>query len=220
MRLRLLWALGQVMDASEQARAFFGDLLSRTDDSNLAFLAAAALAGRAGEATPPRAVEVLVEGAGAVGGAGPSGDTVDLEDAIASLATEQWPGMTELAVARLTKLGPGRAEPALLRAFQRTCDGDAARAVAEALLDLVCNDGQIQTKGTAMSRQPDGRRKVAYWESKRQPERDPATLSAGQRAVFQALAAHDPFWEQEHDLLALYGLPATREGLRGFLTHR
>lgn len=217
MRLWLMWALGQVMDASEQGRAYFDDILSRTDDPNLAFLAAAALAGRTGEATPQPAVEVLVEAAGAVGGAGPNGGILDLDDAIASLATEQWPGMVELAVARLAKLGKGRAEPVLLRAFQRTRDGDAARTVAEVLLDLVFNDGQIQPKGTAMSRLPDGRRKVGYWEPARQPERAPTPLTAGQRAVLEALAAYDPFWEQEHDLLALYGLPATREELRGLL---
>jgi hypothetical protein len=31
--------------------------------------------------------------------------------------------------------------------------------------------------------------------------------------VLAALAVHDPFWEQEHNLLALYGLPATRAAL-------
>jgi hypothetical protein len=217
MRLWLMWALGQLMDASEQTRTYFEEIMARTDDANLAFLAAAALAGRAGEATPQRAVDVLIEAVGAVRGAGPNDDTADLDDAMASLAAGEWPGMVELAVARLAKLGKGRAEPALLSTFQRTRDGDAARAVAEVLLDLAFNDGRMQAKGTAMSRLPSGRLKVAYWDPARQPERGRATLTAGQRAALQALTAHDAFWEQEHDLLALYGLPATREGLGSLL---
>ncbi len=95
--------------------------------------------------------------------------------------------------------------------------GDAARTVAEALLDLTFNEEQIQGKGTATSGPPDGRVKVSYWEPARQPERAAATLSAEQRVVLEALAAHEPFWEQEHDLLALYGLPSAREGLRAML---
>jgi hypothetical protein len=89
--------------------------------------------------------------------------------------------------------------------------------VAEGLLDLAFNDGQPQPKAMAMSWRPDGRWRVAYRQPDRQPERSAATLTAGQRAVLAALAAHDPFWEQEHNLLALYGLPATRAALGEFL---
>jgi tetratricopeptide (TPR) repeat protein len=224
-RLWLLWALGQVMDESEEANAYFADIVSRTADPDLAFLAAAALAGRTGEATPPRAVEALLAAIGAADGAESNtesntesnGETPDLDDEMAPLASDQWPGMIEFAVERLATLGEGQAEQALARALQRTRDGDAARAVAEALLDRVFNDGQIRPKGVARSRLPDGRWKVAYWEAARPPERGATTLTASQRLALEALAAHDPFWAQEHDLLTLYGLPATRDGLDGLL---
>jgi tetratricopeptide (TPR) repeat protein len=216
-RLWLLWTLGQVMDESERANAYFADNVSRTADPNLAFLAAAALATRTGEATSPQAVEALIAAVGAAGGAESNGEILDLDDEMGPLASEQWPGMIELAVERLAKLGEGRAEPALVRALHLTRLGDAARAVAEALLDLVFNDGQIRRKGTAISRLPDGRRKVAYWEAARQPERGASSLTASQRLALEALAVHDPFWEQEHDLLAVFGLPATRDGLAGLL---
>jgi tetratricopeptide (TPR) repeat protein len=220
-RVSLLWALGRVMDASVQSRAYFEVTLTHIDDPVLAFLAAAALADRAAEATPEHAVDVLVEASGAVDAEGDEGEGAwgvpDLDETLADLVTFSWEGTLELAVARLCKLGSERAVPALLRAFHLTRTGDAARTVAHALLDLTFNDGRLQPKGMGISRHPDGREKINYWEPARQPERSAATLSAGQRTLLEALAAHDPFWEQDHDLLALYGLPATREGVQALV---
>jgi tetratricopeptide (TPR) repeat protein len=220
-RVSLLWALGRVMDASAESRAYFEATLTHTDDPLLAFLAAAALADRAGEATPEHAVDMLVEAAAAVDADGDEGEAVwgvpDLDETLADLVTFNWEGTLELAVARLCKLGSERAIPALLRALRRTHTRDAARTVADALLDLTFNDGRLQPKGMRISRHPDGREKINYFEPARQPARSAATLSADQRALLEALAAHDPFWEQDHDLLALYGLPATREEVQALV---
>src|SRR5262249_52965148 len=135
-RVSLLWALGRVMDASVQSRAYFEVTLTHTDDPLLAFLAAAALANRAGEATPEHAADVLLEAAGAVDAEGDEGEAVwgvpDLDETLADLVSFNWEGTLELAVARLCKLGSERAAPALLRAFRRTRTGDAARTVADA----------------------------------------------------------------------------------------
>jgi tetratricopeptide (TPR) repeat protein len=220
VRLWLVWALAQVMDASEQAQTYFADMMARADDPNLAFLAAAALTGRVGEATPSRAVETLVEAVGRPGTAGPDGESSELEDAMESVGFEQWPGTVEVAVERLAQLGPELAQPALLRAFQSTHDGDAARTVAQGLLGLKFNTGRPLSKATMLVRQPDGHRRVMYRKTTQQPERTAASLTPSQRAVLVALAAHDPFWEQDHDLLTLYGLPATREALSAFLAER
>jgi hypothetical protein len=218
VRLWLMSALSQVMASGAPEQAYLADVLARTDDSQLAFLAAAALTARAGAATPQPAVDALVEAVGTLGAVGPDGDRSDLDDAMASLGSYQWPGVVELAAERLAQLGRERAQPALLRAFLRTRDGDSARTVAERLLDLAFNEGQPLPKPTAISKRPDGRLKVKYWGTARQPERAATSLTPDQRAVLAALAAHGPFWEQEHDLLALYGLPDTREGLGAFLT--
>jgi hypothetical protein len=220
MHLRLIGALAQVMDASEQAQAYFADVMGRADDPHLAFQAAAALAGRAGEATPQPAVDTLVEAVGIPVAVGPDSEYLNQAAALAAVGIDQWPGEVELAVLRLGGLGPERAQPALLRAFQRTRKGKAARTVAEGLLDLAFNVTRPQSRSIASSRLPDGRRTFSYWGTAKQPERAAASLTPGQRAALEALAAHDPFWEQEHDLLALYGLPATRAELSAFLAAR
>ncbi|HEV2235652.1 MAG TPA: hypothetical protein VGR57_03235, partial [Ktedonobacterales bacterium] len=89
--------------------------------------------------------------------------------------------------------------------------------VAERLLDLAFTAGQPQPKPTGISRRPDGRTQVNYLGTARQPERAATSLTPDQRTLLEALAAHDPFWEQDHDLLALFGLPATRAELDAFL---
>lgn len=218
-RVWLLAALGQVMDASDEARVFLENELARTDDPRLRFLAAAALAERAAENTPPAAVDTLTWALAAAGGEdGPIGAVSELDEALELLNAYQSPDIVDIAIQRLATLGPARGQPALLSALQRTRDGEVARQIAEALLDLTFHDGRLQPKSTAIKKNPDGRLRVNFWEPARQPERSPTTLSGSQRAMLETLAAHDPFWEQEHDLLALYGLPPGREALRAFLT--
>jgi tetratricopeptide (TPR) repeat protein len=217
VRLWLMGALAQVMDASPASQALFADALASADDPSLRFLAAAALAQRAGAATPEQAVEALLAMVDAAEAADAGGGTLDVDEAMEYVLSTEWDGAVNVAVDRLVKLGSERAVPALLRAFQLTRTGDSARAVAEVLLDLTFNAGQIQPKGTATKQLPDGRMQVNYWEPAQQPERAAATLSAEQRALLAALLAHDPFWSQAHDLLALYGLPATWLELRALL---
>jgi tetratricopeptide (TPR) repeat protein len=217
VRLWIMGALAQVMDASPASQAFFTDALAWADDPSLRFLAAAALAQRAGDATPERAVEALLAMVDAAEAADAGGANLDVDEAMGYVLSTEWDGAVEAAIDRLVRLGSERAVPALLRAFQLTRTGDSARAVAEALLDLTFNAGHIQPKGTATKRLPDGREQVNYWEPARQPGRAAATLSAEQRTVLAALLAHDPFWSQAHDLLALYGLPATWLELRALL---
>lgn len=217
MRVWLLAALGHVMDATEESRLFFEDTLARADDPGLAFLAAAALAERAGENTTAAAVEALTEALGAAGDDATDDSMADLDETMVGFDDFGWPGVATFALMRLATLGPTRGQPALLSALQRTGDGEVALEIAEALLDLTFNDGRLQPKSTATKKNPDGRLHVNYWEPARQPERASAALTDAQRAALKALAAHDPFWEQEHDLLALYGLPPTREELRAFL---
>jgi tetratricopeptide (TPR) repeat protein len=220
-RVSLFWALGRVMDSSTEAQAYFEATLTHTQDPVLAFLAAAALADRAVEATPEHAVDVLVEAVAAAAAGESETEGIwgvpDLDETMADLVSFNWDGTVELAVARLCKLGTERAVPALMRAFRLTRTGDAARTIADALLDLTFNDGRLQPKGMAISRHPNGREKINYFEPAPQQPRATATLSAEQRTLLEMLAAYDPFWEQDHDLLALYGLPATREGVQALM---
>lgn len=218
-RVWLLLALGRLMESTHEASAFFADALARTDDPRVAFLAAAALAERAGENTPRPAVEALalfLVDAG--GGDGPADVVADLEEAMEIFHAFESPGVVDIAIQRLAKLGQARGQPALLDALQRTRDAEVAREIAEALLDLAfSDDDRLQPKSTAISRGPDGRMSVNYWEPGRQARRTPAMLTGAQRVTLEGLAAHDPFWAQDHDLLALYGLPAGRDELRAFL---
>lgn len=217
VRVWLLAALGHVMDTSREARAFFENTLARTDDVRLRFLAAVALAERAGEDTSPAAMGALTRALATAGDETTDDDMADLEEAMVGFDEFRWPGAAEIAIQRLAKVGPTRGHIALLSALQHTRDGEVAREIAEALLDLAFNDGRLQAKSTAIKKNPDGRLSVNYWEPDRQPERAYSTLTDAQRETLEALAAHDPFWEQEHDLLALYGLPTTCEELKAFL---
>ena len=115
------------------------------------------------------------------------------------------------ATRALSSLGLEHGIAALTRALTATQDPEAAHTVAESLLDLAFDGKRVKPYGTLYSRGEDGRRKIQFWD-RRLPQVGEVTRP--QRTVLEALVAHDPLWDIDSDLLALYGLPTSRGALR------
>jgi tetratricopeptide (TPR) repeat protein len=201
LRVALAYALSAVLDAGPNARATLRALLESDPNPAVRFLAAAGLAQRAGAETPDVAVSALVAGA------------PEVDDVLAQHIPD-WPGALALATGALSRLDPPRRLDALLRALTTVDAEEATEEIAGVLLDLVFNDGVVQDKATAWSRDASGRTHIHYWRPRPQPARDPTSLTHAQRSVLAALIAHDPLWAHDSDLLALYGLPHERAPLR------
>ena len=186
-------------------------------------MAALALIRRACEHTPDSAVDIVLN---AVQELGQVRRSVSQEDPAAWEAIESrfYPGWRWVGylttMSALVQLGQARAVAILLRMLPLLQDSTIAREAVSVLLDLVFNDGRIQHKSTAsIPCQPglEMRRKTQYWEPEPQPLREASSLTDMQRTVLAAIAVHDAVWEEEHDLLKLYGLPISRQELRQFI---
>jgi hypothetical protein len=220
LRRGLVRALHEVMDASADAQQLFAGLLTPEEDAPIRLIAAAALAYRLGAHTPGAAEAALLEAVERLRNAGWEDPDTAADDQELPLEPDWTPRGLELAVYALTWLGLERAIPALLAALPKLSDPEAARETGGLLLDLVFNAGRIQPKSTAIGSEMLGGERVwqvDYWSPRPQPERTAASLDASQRLVLGALADQDAFWRDRHDLPKLYGLPATRDGLRQWL---
>lgn len=123
-------------------------------------------------------------------------------------------------VPALLVLSAERSRTALLRVLPLLhSSSDELYCFAEALLDLVFYAGQHQRRGRSFSRNRQTNRHVIefYGGKQVQSERSPAMLTAAQHEVLMAIVAHDPLWEWECNLLALYGVPAERAALQAWL---
>lgn len=198
-------ALHRHMDDSQRSQQFFAKLMQHEADPDAAFTAATALIHRTGEHAPDAAVECVI-------------------DALRRHGDEYAYGgdVYNASVDALLKLGHERARPTMLRALPllHNTDSEELHIFAIAMLDLVFNDGQQSRRAWALPRnKKTGRQMIDFHidDSKVPPERSSAMINDAQREVLAALAAHDPLWEWDSNLLRLYGLPADREALRAWV---
>jgi tetratricopeptide (TPR) repeat protein len=223
MRTNVVHTLHNLMDDGLEAQDFFANLVQGGEGEKLIFFAAVALTERAHERTPQSAVTILLNVLQELGRVRHHRDISDEENAtgqaIAARFDPPWgSGGLRFAVGALTCLGQVRGVTALLKALPMIQDGEEAREIASILLDMVFNNGQVQAKCTALSRHgPEKRTKVDYWKPEAQPQREASSLTTIQRSVLAAVVAYDPVWRDEHNLLKLYGLPESRDGLRQFI---
>lgn len=204
-RTTIVNALHRHMDTSPRSQRFFAALMEHEADTNVAFIAAAALIQRARERAPETAVATILNALRRHGDERGYGYSVYYTGKAALLA-----------------LGAERGRAALLRVLPSLhyTNSDELHFFAETLLDLVFNNNQHPHRSRSLSWHKQTKRcTISFYggSTKAQPQRDAATLTDAQREVLEALATHDPLWEWDSNLLTLYGLPAERELLRAWL---
>jgi tetratricopeptide (TPR) repeat protein len=224
-RAKVIDALDALMDDDAEAQRFFTDLMQRGENERITLMATLALIRRAREQTPDAAVDIVLNAVQELGRVRRS-FSVSQDDQAAWEIVENrfcsgWRAAGYLTTIRTcVQLGPARVVATLLRMLPLLQDSTMAREAAGVLLDLVFNDGQGQPKSTALSSYQQGTEKrwrTEYWRPKPQAPREASSLTDIQRTVLAAIAAHDAVWQEEHDLLKLYGLPISRQELRRFI---
>jgi len=188
-------------------------------------MAALALIRRTREGTPDAAVDIVLNAVQELGQIRHDfSASQDDQTAWEIVENRFYPGLRAagylIMMRTLVQLGQARAVATLLRMLPMLQDSTIAREAAGMLLDLVFHDGQIQHKSTALIPYQQGtekRRKTEYWSPKPQPPREASSLTDIQHTVLAAIAAHDAVWEEEHDLLKVYGLSISRQELRQFI---
>lgn len=215
-----LYALRSLLDGSPESVAFFARWMTAlNDDPQVTFQAAAGVIERAQGLAPGAAVDGLLT---AWPAARQRAKESGLETHKSLYAAFFQVYVSDLQV--LACLGVERGWQALARALSlmqpSLADEGDLLLLAGAMLDLLFNDGVVQDKSTAVgSDVVDGERihYIKYWSPKAQPRRDPASLTASQRAALDLLLNLPSFWQVRHNLLPIYGLPESQGDLRQFL---
>jgi hypothetical protein len=209
-------ALMELSPHIDDAEVLFTGLLARNDDPVTVFVAAGALCRLLADRTPVAAEAVIMNGLATLGQI--SSDEQRANEPIAAWYWwSSWPERgLDYALQSLWALGEERAGAALLQALPLMHEPEAAQSLAEVLLDLLFMEGKRIPKGVMLPIK-DGQRAVDYWKPNKQPTRQASELGASQRAALQALAAHEPYWQQLSNLLEWYGLPGDRQAIQAFL---
>jgi hypothetical protein len=206
-RAEVIEALDSLMDDGPEAQQFFGGLMQRGENERITLMAALALIRRTREQASDAAVDIVLNAAQKLSQArhdlSASQDDQTAREIVENRFYPGWHATGYLSMMRtLVQLGPARAVATLLRML------------------LLLQDSTIAHKSTALIPYQQGsekRRKTEYRSPKPQPPREASSLTDIQRTVLAAIAAHDAMWEEEHDLLKLYGLPISRQELRQFI---
>ncbi len=117
----------------------------------------------------------------------------------------------------LCKLGVDNGSLVLEEALKVARNPDDAHIVALTLLDLVFKgaDKRISGFSVGFSTTPEGKEQRTYEESRKKLDIQRLTLI--QRRVAKAVLEANQVWEIQSNLLAIYGLPASRDKLRRLL---
>jgi tetratricopeptide (TPR) repeat protein len=211
VRAAALSTLRTLMDHGPEAIALFTQEASATGaDPRVIFQAAGGVIERAASATPQTIVAALLD-------AWPEACRLADED-FKALPEFYQMGSYHLHV--LANLDAERSQSALTQILSGILPPEEVLDLAGLLLDLLFNAGQIQEKSITEgleTREGGNVRTIDYWSPPPQPARDPASLDPAQRSALNLLLDLPTFWECEHNLLALYGLPERREALGRFL---
>ncbi len=224
MRIAVARALHDLMDAGRRSRQFFSDLLHAGEPEALRLIAAVALIARSREDAPTEAVDEVMTALRQLGKIPHIIEATEEERSAWKVVAERywlscWDGSpVQFYLESLAGMGGERARTALLQAATLLRDPDDAIRAAGLLLDLTFNCDVSQSAGTAYSRDKQtGVHKIEFWGASEQAPRQVHELAPEQREVLRTLAAHDPLWEYQSNLMELYGLPADRRSLQSQL---
>lgn len=216
-RNQMVHVLKALMDSSTESQHFFSDLFATDHADALRLTAACALLQRAQAQTPADVIDWLL---GAVAQLGQYRQhwNIPEEEQAARAAREQhygplwWPSvLSEILDGFLTL---PQAHDVLLQTMRLQQDPEDAEMAAMALLDHTFRHGQRTRAATSGRRNlQTGRYIIAYWRTEKDAPRQLDRLPDTTHAVLQALAAHDPLWGHESNLMELYGLPPQRDAL-------
>ncbi|MEM8531540.1 MAG: hypothetical protein AAGF95_11900 [Chloroflexota bacterium] len=210
-KANLILALHKLLSQTAEHATVFEQVFQREDNEILQVLAARAVLVRRGVDTPTTMITTLQHASTVI-------DTIPENSHYTwSLEAHFYPspmaGDQAVTIAEaFAALGLPTSAHTLMDTLKDITVSRVAYVFVENLLDLVFGG----TSGKASARYQ-GLDKITYTLQEPITPRVRNNLTSLQQDTLRLIADHDPFWEIEHNLLEVYGLPSERSTLREWL---
>lgn len=209
-----LETLDAQMDDSLVSQQFFTRVMQTDPDKHCRFIGAIALVKRTGTDASESAIRVILDSL-------IERSRISRKDLLAANDPSGWTWIDlHAGISALVCLEPERAVPNLIELLSTTQDPEEAVQIADLLLGVVFNSGELSLRQPGVQGRGKGKPpRLMYAHYLRGSELPPpiTDLAKIQLEALKAILAHDPVWVCEHDLLTLYGLPDTRPDLAQFI---